>query len=280
MDYVELNIPVDDAGLAEILTAELSELPFESFVTERTTLKAYIPQSRLADCKEEADAVLQRYGVEGGRYVQIESQNWNALWESNFDEVYIDSRAVVRAPFHAPHPELGEMDIVIMPRMSFGTGHHATTAQMCAMILDSEIVRREGCRVADVGCGTGVLSIMALRCGASVADAVDIDPMACGNCSENAETNGVGGRMNVMEGDVRALAGRKYDLVLANINRNVLLSDMSRYADMLVSGGELFLSGFIIQDSAVVTEAARAEGIEIVEERRRNDWVALRGVRK
>lgn len=277
MDYVELDIPVADEQMSEILTAELSELPFESFVAERTLLKAYIPQSKLADCKDEADAVLQRYGITGGRYVQIESQNWNALWESNFDEVYIDTRAVIRAPFHAPHPELGTMDIVIMPRMSFGTGHHATTAQMSALILDSDL---HGRRVADVGCGTGVLAIVALRCGAAWADAVDIDPMACENCRENAAANGVAERMRVLEGDVQALAGNKYDLVMANINRNVLLSDMKRYASMLDDGGHIFLSGFLVQDIPAVAAAARAEGIEIADQRRHNDWAALHGVRK
>ena len=104
MDYIELNIPVSDAEQAEILTAELSELPFESFVTEREVLKAYIPQSKLIDYKEDADEVLRRYGVEGARYVQIESQNWNALWESNFEPVDVDGRVLIRAPFHASSP--------------------------------------------------------------------------------------------------------------------------------------------------------------------------------
>lgn len=280
MDYIELDIPVADEVLSEILVAELSELPFESFSYERAVLKAYIPQSKLADCKEETDEILTRRGIAGSRYVQIESQNWNALWESNFDEVYIDSRAVIRAPFHAPHPELGPMDIVIMPRMSFGTGHHATTAQMTAMILDSPLSADAGCRVADVGCGTGVLAIAALKCGAASADAVDIDPVACENCRENAAANGVAERIHVFEGDVRLLAGNKYDLVMANINRNVLLADMKHYASMLDAGGRLFLSGFLVQDSRVVADAARAEGLDTVCEREMNGWVAMCCVRR
>lgn len=121
MDYVELNIAVSDSETAEILTAELSELPFESFVAERGTLKAYIPQSRLVDCKEDADEILHRYGITDSRYVQIEAQNWNALWESNFEPVDVDGRAMIRAPFHPARPDC-DFEIVIMPKMSFGTG--------------------------------------------------------------------------------------------------------------------------------------------------------------
>ena len=120
MDYVELNIAVSDSETAEILTAELSELPFESFVAERDTLKAYIPQSRLVDCKEDADEILRRYGITDSRYVQIEAQNWNALWESNFEPVDVDGRAMIRAPFHPACPDC-DFEIVIMPKMSFGT---------------------------------------------------------------------------------------------------------------------------------------------------------------
>ena len=134
MNYVELNISVPSAEIAEILTAELSELPFDSFVTEKERLKAYIPQDALVDCKEEADAILADYGVTDCRYVQIEAQNWNALWESNFEPVDVDGRVLIRAPFHTPSPT-AEFEVVIMPKMSFGTGHHATTKMMVEMTL-------------------------------------------------------------------------------------------------------------------------------------------------
>ena len=129
MNYIELNISVPSAEIADILTAELSELPFDSFVAEKGMLKAYIPQDALVDCKAEADQILEQYNITDCRYVQIETQNWNALWESNFEPVDVDGRVLIRAPFHTSNPE-AEFEIVIMPKMSFGTGHHATTKMM------------------------------------------------------------------------------------------------------------------------------------------------------
>ena len=257
MDYIELNIPITDAEQAEILTAELSDLPFESFVAERAVLKAYIPQTALIDCKEEADGVLAAYGVEGARYVQIESQNWNALWESNFEPVDVDGRVLIRAPFHAASPT-AEVEVVIMPKMSFGTGHHATTKMMVQMILASDVRERVG---LDMGCGTGVLAIVACCYGAARMDAVDIDDFAYENCCENLATNGVAERVTPMLGDVSAVAGGKYDFILANINRNILLGDLDAYVALLREGGELFVSGFLDADVDAMQRAARERGL-------------------
>ena len=269
MDYVELDIPADEAT-AEILVAELAELPFESFSSERNLLKAYITQEALADCKDEADEVLARYGVKGARYVQIESQNWNALWESNFEEVIIDNRIAIRAPFHAPHPELGDMDIVITPRMAFGTGHHSTTAMMVEAIADTDV---SGLRVLDMGSGTGVLAIVALKRGAAAADAVDIDDAACDSCRENFMQNGTTEGTEVLLGDVRCVAGRRYDLILANINRNILLRDMEAYASMLNAGGRLFVSGFLEQDTDAICQCAVKNGLKTGRIRTKEGWV-------
>lgn len=270
MNYVELDIPVADEALSEIIVAELAELPFESFSAERGLLKAYVKQEELADCKDDADAILAGYGIEGARYVQIEPQNWNEVWESNFEEVRIGSRAVVRAPFHAPHPELGEMDIVITPRMAFGTGHHSTTALMVEALLDADI---EGVRVLDIGSGTGVLAIVALKRGALQADAVDIDDAACDSCTENLALNGVSERARVLLGDVRRVAGCRYDLILANINRNILLRDMAAYSSMLEAGGRLFVSGFLEQDTDTICQCAVGNGLEPMSVRTREGWV-------
>lgn len=272
MNYVELDIPVTDDTLAEILVAELAELPFESFSTERGVLKAFIVQDALADCKEEADALLESYGIAGARYVQIESQNWNALWESNFEEVHIGSRAVIRAPFHAPHPELGDMDIVIVPRMAFGTGHHTTTALMVEALLDSEL---HGLRILDMGSGTGVLAIAAVKLGAAHADAVDIDDAACESCRENTAANGTADRTEVLLGDVRCVAGRSYDLIVANINRNILLRDMAAYSSMLAEGGRLFVSGFLEQDITAIVECAADNRLAPQGSRCRDGWAVV-----
>lgn len=271
MDYVELNIAVSDAETAEILTAELSELPFESFAAERGTLKAYIPQARLVDCKEEADEILRRYGISDSRYVQIEAQNWNALWESNFEPVEVDGRAVIRAPFHAARPECG-LEIVVMPKMSFGTGHHATTHMMVGMLLDADVEGRTG---LDMGCGTGVLAIAAVKRGAAAVDAVDIDDFAYENCCENIRTNGVAERVSPILGDASAIEGRRYDFILANINRNILLHDMDAYLRALNDGGEIFMSGFLDADVDAMREAAHARGLTDGRTLHRDGWAAL-----
>lgn len=170
MNYISLNIAFSDAMQAEILTAELADYPFESFEADAGTLKAYIPQERLADCKGEVDALLAHYGVQG-RYIAIETQNWNAVWESNFPPVDVEGRLLIRAPFHEPAPA-GVMEVVVMPKMSFGTGHHATTWLVSRAVLDLGVAGRRG---LDMGSGTGVLSIVAAKCGAAHVDAVDID---------------------------------------------------------------------------------------------------------
>lgn len=271
MNYVELNISVPSAEIAEILTAELSELPFDSFVTEKGALKAYIPQDALVDCKEEADSILSQYGVTECRYVQIEAQNWNALWESNFEPVDVDGRVMIRAPFHQPSPT-AEFEIVIMPKMSFGTGHHATTKMMVEMILDSDLSDKRG---LDMGSGTGVLAIAACKCGAAAVDAVDIDDFAYENCGENIVTNGVAERVTPMLGDVRVIAGHSYDFILANINRNILIGDMDSYIKCLNKGGEIFFSGFLDGDVEAMVTAATSRGLTPHLERHTNGWAAL-----
>ena len=271
MDYIELNIAVESAEQAEILTAELSELPFDSFVTDKGVLKAYIPQNALVDCKEEADEILSGYGITDARYVQIEAQNWNALWESNFEPVDVDGRVLIRAPFHSPS-ESAEFEVVIMPKMSFGTGHHATTKMMVQMILDSQL---EGLHGLDMGSGTGVLAIAACKCGAKSLDAVDIDDFAYENCIENLATNGVSERVVPMLGDVRAIEGRHYDFILANINRNILLGDMDAYLRTLNAGGELFISGFLDADVEAMCRAIEAKGMRLRHTKHVGGWAAL-----
>lgn len=270
MNYIALNIAFSEDEQAEILTAELADYPFESFETEGSMLKAYIPQDKLADCKERIDALLAQYGVQG-RYIAIEAQNWNALWESNFPPVDVDGKVFIRAPFHAPASE-GVLEVVVMPKMSFGTGHHATTYLMSAAVLALGVAGRRG---LDMGSGTGVLAIVAAKCGATSVDAVDIDDWADDNCRENIAANGVAERITPILGDVRRIAGRHYDFILANINRNILLADMGAYAAVLNPGGDLLMSGFLEQDTDAVKAAAAALGLETVASRTKDGWVML-----
>lgn len=270
MNYIALNIAFSEDEQAEILTAELADYPFESFETEAGMLKAYIPHDRLADCKAVVDALLARYGVQG-RYVAIETQNWNALWESNFPPVDVDGRLLIRAPFHAPAPA-GTMEVVVMPKMSFGTGHHATTWLVSRAVLDLGVAGRRG---LDMGSGTGVLSIVAAKCGAAHLDAVDIDDWAYANCRENILANGVAGVVAPILGDVRRIAGQRYNFILANINRNILTADMPAYAAALEPGGDLVMSGFLERDVPAVTAAAAVQGMALAATAEKEGWMMV-----
>lgn len=270
MNYIALNIDSVEEELSEILTAELADYPFESFETGDGTLSAYIPQERLDGCRAEVDALLARYGV-AGRYALIETQNWNALWESDFPPVEVEGRLLIRAPFHRPAAQ-GVMEVVVKPRMSFGTGHHATTWLMARATLGLGVAGRRG---LDMGSGTGVLSIVAAKCGAAHVDAVDIDDWADANCRENIAANGVGDSVEPMLGDVGRIAGRQYDFILANINRNILLADMTAYAAALAPSGDLLMSGFLAEDIPVVVAAAARQGLGEVGTDFREGWAML-----
>ena len=274
MNYVELNIPLQATDNVEekndILVALLSEYPFESFMTENGVLKAYIPQDKLVDCKNDVDGVLQDFGVDDTAYIEIESKDWNAVWEAEFKSVDVDGICTIRAPF-APAPESG-MDVIIMPKMSFGTGHHATTCLMISEIMKLKLTGKVG---ADVGSGTGVLSIVAVKAGAEHVDAVDIDSWAYENCLENTAANGVEKSIGVLLGDVNALIGNKYDFVLANINRNILLNDMERYAELLNVGGDLVMSGILERDIDTVVRKAQECGMKFIDSALRNGWAAI-----
>lgn len=276
MDYIELNIPVQDQTTAEIIMAELADLPFDSFATESAMLKAYIPADRLCDCKAAADEILVRYGIEGGRYISIETQNWNALWESNFPPVEVDGTIAIRAPFHAPYPDC-KLDIVIMPKMSFGTGHHATTFLMSRLISAYDYTGR---RCLDMGSGTGVLAIIAAKLGADSVDAIDIDDWAYENCTENIAANGVSDRIVPLLGDARLIGGKTYDDIFANINRNILLADMPRYAAALRSGGRLMMSGILLSDTGAVIECAEKHGMTLARTEHKDGWAAIEVVKR
>lgn len=270
MNYIELNISCGEE-LAEILVAELAEYPFESFVTEIDALKAYIPHQRMADCYDRVEALLARYGVGEHHYIVIESQNWNALWESNFPPVEVDGVVAIRAPFHEPYPDY-RFDIVITPKMSFGTGHHATTYLMSRTTASRDFT---GKRVLDMGSGTGVLAIIAAKCGAESVDAVDIDEWAYENCVENCAENGVGDKVTAYLGDVRQIYGKSYDAILANINRNILLGDMPHYVESLNEGGELIMSGILEGDIDAIRSRAEGLGLTFVSSDLKDEWAVV-----
>ena len=276
--YIEISVTCQTEDMADILTAYLADYPFESFDTEATdadvVLKAYILADSWAECREEALGLVSEYGELLSEEV-IEDENWNAEWESTgFERVEIEDIMIIRAPHHEPAKE-GLIDIVVAPQMSFGSGHHQTTRMMCRLI---HALHPEG-KILDVGCGTGVLSLAALRCGADSADAIDIDIWSVESAKESARLNGLDGRIEVIHGTVESIAGKSYNLVVANINRNIILADIAQYVAALEQGGTLLLSGFLASDVEDITAAATALGLTPVECLSEDEWRALQFVK-
>jgi len=252
------------------LIAELSYAGFESFVENEEGVTAYVVSEEF---DEEAFAglhILQSDEFDITYTSQeIEKVNWNIEWEKNFNPIIIDDQCSVRAPFHEK-PET-EFDIIIEPKMSFGTGHHATTHMMLQFILKNDW---EGKTVLDMGCGTGVLAILAEMKGAKKVDAIDIDNWCYLNTMENVARNNCE-LISVYEGAAELLEGKHYDMIIANINRNILLEDISKYSECLNPGGKLFLSGFYIEDIPVIEEECNLKGLKIEDELEQENWTAL-----
>ena len=259
---------------AEILIAQLSELDFESFDETDTGLKAYIVSSLDKKNLLEDIALLQNTEFEiTYRVNRIEPVNWNEEWEKNFEPIEVDGICSVRAPFH-PKPNM-EFDIVIEPKMSFGTGHHETTHLMIKHLLKLDV---KGLKTLDMGCGTGILAILAAMKEAQPIDAIDIDPWCYENTVENVDRNGVS-FIKAYEGNVSLLEGKQYDLIIANINRNILVADIPAYAGCLNQGGILLLSGFYTQDIATINNICNQHGLNFIMNFERNNWVACKFVK-
>ncbi len=272
MEYTEFKISVRDDEHAEIITAMLADYPFESFCDDESLLSAYILSAEYDACREEVAEVLSSLDV-AWREQKIEQQNWNAAWESDFEPVRVegDCPILIRAPHHAPASVEG-MDVVIAPRMSFGTGHHATTALMSRTIAEMDF---QGKRGLDMGCGTGVLAIVAAKCGAASMVAVDIDEWACDSCRESIALSGVEDRVDVRCGSMQEVVGEKFDFVLANINRNILIDMMPSFAEALTSGGALLMSGFFAEDIPILDRLASENGFCLERHAEREGWAVM-----
>ena len=271
-NYLEFKFKIEPLQPAsEILVAELGYLGFESFVEEEDGITAYIPAEEYEDDLLAGVHILQSEDFEiTYSKGEIEQVNWNEEWEKNFSPIMVDDICSVRAPFH-PEPEV-EYDIVIEPKMSFGTGHHATTHMMIQHILKNDWNDKA---VLDMGCGTGVLAILASLKGAKFVDAIDIDNWCYQNTMENVGRNDCD-NINVEEGGAELLQDRKYDMILANINRNILLRDLPIYVDCLNKGGDLFLSGFYAEDIPVIKETCTNLSLTYIEHFERSNWVAVK----
>ena len=219
--------------------------------------------------RDEALEAIADYGVlqsEEG----VEDENWNERWEQeSFHPVDIDGRMVIRAPHHEAVE--GVVEVIVAPQMSFGSGHHETTRMMCRAIMAAAC---QGSAV-DVGCGTGVLSIAALKCGAKHVDAVDIDPWSVESARNSAALNDLTERIDVVEGTVENFADRHYDMVMANINRNIILNDLATYVAILNEGGSMLLSGFLVDDVAPIIEAVTGYGLKHTATLEDGEWRCL-----
>ena len=255
----------------EILIAELGYAGFESFVETEDGVTAYIQKEEWYEGILKDIQILQSDEFEiSFEYEEIEQVNWNAEWEKNFTPIVVDGICTLRAPFHeVPNTKY---DIVIEPKMSFGTGHHETTHMMIQFILKNEMKDK---KVLDMGCGTGVLAILAGMKGANPIDAIDIDNWCYLNSLENVERNNAK-TVSVYEGDASLLVGKHYDVIIANINRNILLNDMETYVKSLNKGGVLYLSGFYNTDIPAIQEACEKHLLKLDEKLERNNWVALK----
>lgn len=273
--YIGYHFTIDPVELgSEILIAELGEKAFESFIETETGISAFV-QKDLWDTNILDDIQIlsnPEFKIEY-TFEEIEQVNWNEEWEKNFEPIDVDGKCHVRAPFH--EKTSAEYDIVIEPKMSFGTGHHETTHMMIQHLLETDLV---GKKTLDMGCGTAILAILAEMKGAQPIDAIDIDNWCYLNSIENAERNNCK-HISVYEGDASLLIGKKYDVIIANINRNILLNDMQQYVDCLNENGILFLSGFYTEDIPVISESCTSKGLTYVKQFERNNWVALKFVK-
>ena len=273
MNYLEVEFVLSPLLPArEVLVAELAERGFDSFVDTDSGLKAYIAepafdQNLLSDLTISTIEGLQMsYSV-----VQIEDQNWNAEWEKNFQPILVDERCLVRAPFHHGLPSY-PLEIIIEPKMSFGTGHHATTHLVISEMMKMDFT---GKKVLDMGCGTGILAILAQMLGAEHTDAIDIDTWSYENTLENMERNQIQQITAILGGAEVIPASASYDVILANINRNILVRDMPLYNRSLARLGYILFSGFYTHDSSEIDQHATALGWKLVRQQHRDEWCAM-----
>jgi ribosomal protein L11 methyltransferase len=271
MDYFEYSFTITpyDSDVSEILMALLSDVGFDGFIESTNGFMAYTSQTNALPAIERCIGQIRTTSDITYTFRPVERKNWNALWESNFSPVIIDNTLAIIAPFHQLDTEY-PYQITIEPKMSFGTGHHETTFLMLQLILKYDCSNRQ---VLDMGCGTGILSILAAKKGAQKIIAIDIDEWAIENTIENCQRNHVT-NIEVLRGDASLIPSHTFQLIFANINRNILLRDIPVYVKHLAAEGEIFLSGFYEEDLEDIKICGEKNGLSCMESISKNGWTA------
>lgn len=278
MNYIEVkfNAKSGESYIFDLLASYLGEIGFESFEEINDGILAYI-DDQLFD-KELLQQLVKNFPYADDiqyNIAEIKQVNWNEEWEKNFFEpIIIGEECLIHSSFHKNLPK-AKYDIIIDPKMAFGTGHHETTSLMIAEILKMDL---KGKSVLDMGCGTAVLAILAAMKGANPVTAIDIDTWCIENSIENIEKNGVG-EISVQLGDASLLENQHYDVIIANINRNILLSDIKKYSACLSKGGALYMSGFYTEDIPLIEKEANKYHLSLKSYKEKNNWVVVETVK-
>lgn len=268
--YLEFNFKIKPLQpWNEILMAELIEIGFDSFTEEYDGILGYIQKDLFKEEELKDIYLLQNEEIEiSYTYEEMPNINWNEEWEKNFSPINVEDKVLIRAEFHDADPNMHE--IVIQPKMSFGTGHHPTTHLMIQQMLDMDL---ENKKVLDMGCGTSVLAIFAKQKGAGRTVAIDIDEWSVENSKENAIRNNV--ELDIELGTADNLGKEKFEIILANINRNILISDIPTYVSVLEDGGKLLLSGLCFFDVDDILEVCTEQNLKLEKKIQREEWVSL-----
>lgn len=265
-NYCQITIPVTSAALREILVAQLSDAGFEGFEESENTLLAYAPEENYPE--EELNSLMRFHDLTFSKSL-IQKQNWNELWESNFEPVRVGEFVGIRASFHPPFEGVAH-EIVITPKMSFGTGHHATTSQVMELMQELNFNQKS---VFDFGTGTGILAILAEQLGASSILAVDHDEWCIENATENVLVNHCT-KIKIQQAN-NASTGQRFDIVLANINKNIILDNLKHLQQAVGKGAQVLLSGLLETDESEMIEACRLIGWTQHKTLRKNGWIAI-----
>ncbi len=276
MDFIEVRL-FNNVEYNDVIIAWLGENEYDMFEEREDGVSAYIAANLFNEENLKNAINLIPDASKNIRYFTslIKDQNWNKKWESNFEPVFIEQRVYIRAPFHEPSGKF-EHEIVIEPKMSFGTGHHATTSLMMQLMLQSNFKNKS---VLDMGCGTGVLAILSKKLGANKITAIDIDEWAYTNSLENCAVNDAS-EIIVKQGNASLIENKKFEIILANINRNILLEDLSKYVKSLNPMGEVFLSGILIEDFEIIFKRCLELKLELIKKLSQNNWLALHLIMK